>query len=94
MTKLLKKDCDWEWIEAQEFAFERVKAAVTTKPLLVYLKVTLPFRLVTDASKVGVGACLMQDQGRGWQPIAYAIKVKSSAESNYFIMELECYAVI
>ncbi|KAE8960370.1 hypothetical protein PR002_g30239 [Phytophthora rubi] len=34
MTRLLKKDQDWEWTEAQEFAFERIKAALTTKPLL------------------------------------------------------------
>jgi hypothetical protein len=72
MTKLLKKGVDWEWTEAQEFAFERVKAALTTQPLLIYPDFRLPFRLVTDASKVGLGACLMQDQGRGWQPMAFA----------------------
>ncbi|RAW23553.1 hypothetical protein PC110_g20013 [Phytophthora cactorum] len=66
MTRLLKQDDEWEWTEAQEFAFERVKAALTTMPLLVYPDFTLPFCLVTDASKVGLGACLMQDQGRGW----------------------------
>jgi len=65
MTRLLKKDCEWEWTEAQEFAFERVKAALTTKPLLVYPDFALPFLLVMNASKVGLGACLMQDQGRG-----------------------------
>jgi hypothetical protein len=53
MTRLLKKDCEWEWTEAQEFAFERVKVALTTKPLLVYPDFARPFRLVTDASKVG-----------------------------------------
>lgn len=94
MTRLLKKDQDWEWTEKQEFAFERVKAALTTKPLLVYPDFARPFRLVTDASKVGLGACLMQDQGRGWQPIAYASKVNSSAEMNYSITELECLAVV
>jgi hypothetical protein len=94
MTLLLKKAQEWEWTEAQEFAFERVKAALTTKPLLVYPDFALPFRLVTDASKTGLGACLMQDQGHGWQPIACASKVNSSAESNYSITELECLAVV
>jgi hypothetical protein len=94
MTKLLKKSVDWEWTEAQEFAFERVKAALTTQPLLIYPDFRLPFRLVTDASKVGLGACLMQDQGRGWQPMAFASKVNNNAEANYSITELECLAVV
>ncbi|KAG3072054.1 hypothetical protein PI124_g19821 [Phytophthora idaei] len=86
LTRLLKKGAGWEWAaEAQEFVFERVKAGLITKPLLVYPKFTLPFRLVTDASKVGLGACLMQDKGRGWQLVAFARKVNSSAESNYSI---------
>ncbi|KAE8985902.1 hypothetical protein PR001_g22755 [Phytophthora rubi] len=94
MTKLLKKDVQWDWSEAQEFAFERVKMLLTTRPLLLYPNFELLFRLVTDASKVGLGACLMQDHGHGWQPIAYGSKVNNSAESNYSITELECLAVV
>ncbi|GMF30451.1 unnamed protein product [Phytophthora fragariaefolia] len=85
LTRLLKKDVPWEWSEAQEFVFERVKMLLTTRPLLLYPNFELPFRLVTDASKVGLGACLMQDRGRGWQPIAYGSKVNSTAETNYSI---------
>ncbi|KAE8985265.1 hypothetical protein PR001_g22938 [Phytophthora rubi] len=64
------------------------------RPLLVYPNFRLAFRLVTDASKTGLGACLMQDQGRGWQPVAFASKVNSNAEANYSITELECLAVV
>ncbi|KAE8990040.1 hypothetical protein PR002_g21267 [Phytophthora rubi] len=94
MTKLLKKDAEWQWAEAHEFAFERVRAALTMEPLLIYPDLWLPFRLVTDASKVGLGACLMQDQGRGWQPMAFASKVNNNTEANYSITELECLAVV
>ncbi|KAE9305418.1 hypothetical protein PR003_g21497 [Phytophthora rubi] len=94
MTKLLKKDAEWQWAEAHEFAFERVRAALTMEPLLIYPDFWLPFRLVTDASKVGLGACLMQDQGRGWQPMAFASKVNNNTEANYSITELECLAVV
>ncbi|KAG2789778.1 hypothetical protein PC116_g7695 [Phytophthora cactorum] len=67
LTKLLRKDAGWEWTEAQEAAHEYVKAILTKKPLLVYPNFQLPFRLATDASRVGLGACQMQDQGHGWQ---------------------------
>jgi len=54
LTKLLRKSTPWEWTQAQEGAVERVKMALTTKPLLLYPNFQLPFRLVTDASKVGL----------------------------------------
>ncbi|KAE9298334.1 hypothetical protein PF001_g15983 [Phytophthora fragariae] len=94
ITKLLRKDAEWEWTPAQDSAFEHVKMTLTSKPLLIYPNFQLPFRVATDASTVGLGACLMQDHGRGWQPVAYASKVNSVAERKYGITELECLAVV
>ncbi|OWZ03214.1 Retrovirus Polyprotein [Phytophthora megakarya] len=103
LSKLLRKRCTgngvtsnvhWEWGDEQRAAFERVKAVLTSKPLLVYQDFQLPFTLVTDASKVGLGAVLMQDQGNGLQPVSYASKVASETEANYGITELECLAVV
>lgn len=81
ITKLLRKGVAWEWGAAQKIAFDNVKALLTAKSLLVYPDFRLPFRLSTDASKTGLGACLMQDQGVGWQPIAFSSKVNSVTES-------------
>ncbi|GMF43977.1 unnamed protein product [Phytophthora fragariaefolia] len=36
ITKLLRKDVEWEWTPSQEFALEYVKKVLTSKPLLVY----------------------------------------------------------
>jgi len=47
-----------------------------------------------DASTVGLGAALMQDQGRGEQPIAFASKVNSPTVAKYSITDLECAAVV
>jgi hypothetical protein len=94
MTKLLRKDADWEWAEGKEAVFTQIKAILTTQPLISYPDFKLPFRVVTDASQVGLGACLMQGQGQGWQPVAHASKVNSVAESRYGITELECLAVV
>ncbi|KAE9349463.1 hypothetical protein PR003_g5875 [Phytophthora rubi] len=94
LTKLLRKDAEWTWTEDQEVVFGYVKELLVRKPLLVYPNFRLPFRLVTDASHAGLGACLMQDHGKGWQPVAYASKVNGVTESNYGITELECLAVV
>ncbi|KAG3002244.1 hypothetical protein PC121_g19543 [Phytophthora cactorum] len=85
MPKLLRKKPPWEWTVVQESAFEQVKAVLTQKPLLIYLDFRLPFRLVTDASKVGLGTCVMQDHGQGCQPVAYTSNVNSTTEANYGI---------
>ncbi|GMF46675.1 unnamed protein product [Phytophthora fragariaefolia] len=70
-----------------------VLRGLTWLTCLVYLD-DIVVKLVTDASKIGLGACLMQDQGCGWQPVAFASKVNSNAEANYSITELECLAVV
>ncbi|GMF58803.1 unnamed protein product [Phytophthora fragariaefolia] len=75
-------------------AFEGLKKALTERPLLAYPHFTRPFRLVTDASAVGLGATLTQDQGNGEQPIAYASRINSETVARYGISELECAAVI
>ncbi|OWZ08465.1 hypothetical protein PHMEG_00018991 [Phytophthora megakarya] len=51
LTRLLKKDMEWQWTEAQKFAFERVKMLLTTRPLLLYPNFKLPFRLVNSKAE-------------------------------------------
>ncbi|OWZ06106.1 Gag-pol fusion protein [Phytophthora megakarya] len=92
LSRLLRKKVHWEWGDEQKAGFDKVKAVLTSKPLLVYPDFRLPFTLVTDASKVGLGACLMQNQGNRAQPVSYASKAASETEAKYGITELECLA--
>ncbi|GMF53412.1 unnamed protein product [Phytophthora fragariaefolia] len=90
MTRLLKKDVEWEWTEAQEYAFERVKAMLTMKPLLVYPNFALPFRLVTDANGVARKDCSQRGTSRGGyrterkteedDPAEYAARLRAEDE--------------
>jgi hypothetical protein len=79
---------------SQQTAFNNLKKELTERPLLVYPDFEKPFKLVTDASMVGLGAAQMQDQGKGEQSIAYASKVNSSTVAKYSITDLECAAVV
>ncbi|GMF26487.1 unnamed protein product [Phytophthora fragariaefolia] len=94
LTKLLRKGVVWCWGDSQEAAFECLKRALTDRPLLAYPGFSKPFRLVTDASQVGLAAALTQDKGQGEQPIAYASRINSPTVAKYSITELECAAVV
>lgn len=94
LTRLLRKNAPWTWDEEQQRAFDWVKGVLTERPLLIYPDFARPFVLETDASVAGLGACLLQDQGAGLQPVAYASSVNSDVVAKYSITELECLAVV
>ncbi|GFW44273.1 retrovirus-related Pol polyprotein from transposon opus [Trichonephila clavipes] len=76
-------------IEAQK-AFNAVKAAITKAPVLKFPDFKKPFELFTDASSIGVGAVLNQEQ----RPVVFASRTLSAAERNYTVAERECLAVV
>ncbi|POM61781.1 Retrovirus-related Pol Polyprotein [Phytophthora palmivora] len=94
LTRLLRKATPWRWESEEVNAFDNIKMELTKRPLLVYPDFSKPFTLETDACAIGLGSVLMQDLGKGLQPVAYASKVNSVAESKYSITDLECFAVI
>ncbi|GFW51364.1 retrovirus-related Pol polyprotein from transposon opus [Trichonephila clavipes] len=49
-----------------------------------------PFELFTDASSIGVGAVLNQEQ----RPVVFASRTLSAAERNYTVTERKCLAVV
>ena len=55
----------------QHRAFEGLKSALCTAPLLIYLDPSLPYTVVSDASGDAVGGVLMQDLGEGLRPVAF-----------------------
>ena len=91
MTRLTGAKSAWHWGDAEAKAFADLKQALTTTPVLTTPDFTLPFELYTDASLFAIGATLLQDQGKGLQPIAFEL---NDAEKNYPIHELELLAVV
>ncbi|KAK1681688.1 hypothetical protein QYE76_042536 [Lolium multiflorum] len=61
MTQLLKKDKKFEWTDKCEVSFQKLKARLTTAPILIMPDITKPFDVYCDASKIGLGCVLMQE---------------------------------
>ena len=67
-----------------------LKAAVTNTPVLRYYNLEEEVTLQCDASQSGLGAALMQNG----QPVAYASRALTSAETRYAQREKELLAVL
>ena len=94
ISKLLKDEQPFRWGEAQQAAFEDLRKAVLTAPVLQIFDAALDAVLRADASKVGIGGTLLQDQGAGLKPCMYLSKKLNDTEKNWHPYELETYAVI
>lgn len=76
-------------------SFEKLKKILTSEPVLVHPDFSKAFSIHCDASRHGVGACLMQEDCNGDEnPICYFSKKLNKAQRNYSITELECLAAV
>ncbi len=82
-----------QWTPAAEEAFERVKGALTSAPVLRAPDFSCPFLLQTDASDTGLGAVLSQIQEGEEHPVIYISRKLIPAERNYAAVEKEALAV-
>src|SRR3954467_13800088 len=91
MNELLQKDRIFNWTIEQEVAFHALKQQLTSAPILVRPDWNKCFYLFTNASHIGLGAILSQqdDQGRE-RVICYASSGTRGAAQNYGATKLEC----
>ena len=94
LTNLLKEDTPFVWTEEQQSAFEELKDKLSSPPVLAFPDFSQPFYVVTDASSIGIGACLMQLYGTRYRPIAYYSRKLRPAERNYSVTDQESLAVV
>lgn len=93
LTEVLKKGVRFEWTDSLERSFRALIQATTTAPTLILPDPSKPYVITADACGYGIGASLMQDQGRGLQPIAFLSKKLSPAELKYENHERELLAL-
>ena len=90
IRQLLKKDSVWFWSHEHTAAVEQLKQILSCQPVLKHFNPAKSVKSQVDASKSGLGACLLQDGHR----VAYASRSLSSAKVNYAQIENELVAVV
>jgi len=91
---LTRKNARFSWGLEQEEAFNQLKECLTTAPVLGMPQDEGTFYLDTDASDVGVGAVLSQEQDGQEIVLAYASRVMTRTERNYDVTRRELLAVV
>jgi hypothetical protein len=91
---LTRKDVAFIWDENCEQAYQALKTALVSVPILTRPDFKRTFRLDIDWSPKGVGAILSQKDGKFERVIAYASKSLTDAQKKFHPMEGECYALI
>jgi hypothetical protein len=90
LTDLLKKGTIFIWSKDCETAFQLLKNALLTAPVLALPNFSKPFVVETDASETGVGAVLQQDG----HPIAYVSKALGPRTQGLSTYEKESLAIL
>ena len=95
LNDLLKKTVPFAWTTDKHDAFERLKTAFVSQPVLSIPDHTKPFIIEADASLFATGAVLLQEDSNGEEhPAGYLSNSLNPAERNYQVYDRELYAII
>ena len=94
LTELTKKNRRFDWSDQCQTAFETLRTALTTAPILAYPDINKPYILYTDASDYAIGAALVQDTATGERVIQYLSHQLNETQQRWPVIEKEGYAII
>ena len=84
LWELTHDKAEWKWTQVEEDAFNQVKQCLTKAPVMAYFTTGAKTRVITDASPVGLGAILEQQQPDGtYRPVYYASRKLTKTEMRY-----------
>ncbi|CAM8880193.1 unnamed protein product [Rhodiola kirilowii] len=94
LSNLLQKDVPFEFTDQCRAAFDELKEALTSTPIIRAPDWTQPFEIMCDASDYTVGAVLGQKVDKKPVVIYYASRTLDVAQKNYSTTEKELLAVV
>uniref|UniRef100_A0A8C4RHI8 Gypsy retrotransposon integrase-like protein 1 n=1 Tax=Erpetoichthys calabaricus TaxID=27687 RepID=A0A8C4RHI8_ERPCA len=93
LRQLTEKNVEWTWNYEQETAWNEVKKLLIKEPVLKFYDPHKPIKISSDASQSGLGAVLLQKHDETWQPVAYASRSLTGAETRYAQIEKELLSI-
>lgn len=94
LNYLKRKNVKFKWGPEEEAAFQKLKTALTSYPVLRLPDFSKKFVLQTDGCGSGLGAQLVQEYDGNFLPVAFASRPLNKHEKNKSTIELECLAVV
>jgi hypothetical protein len=95
LTRLLQKNCTFEFDASASQAFAQLKAAFTSAPVLAHFHPDRPSTIETDASDFAIAAVISQPDADGvLHPIAFYSRKLTAPELNYEIYDKEMLAIV
>lgn len=95
LTNLLSPSKPYAWSDECQHAFGNVKALLCNAPVLAAPDLNFPFKLEVDASAVGAGAVLLQEDASGIDhPVCYFSRKFNKHQRNYSTIEKEALALL
>jgi len=95
MTKLLRKDVDWNWTDLCQNEFIDLRSEMTSAPILAFFDPQLPTILYSDANDGSLEFWLAKCNTTNQQvAIGYAGRSLNKTERNYNIFVKETLAMI
>ncbi|KAL2091618.1 hypothetical protein ACEWY4_013881 [Coilia grayii] len=95
LTDLLKGKTPFIWTSVCQEAFDRAKLLLSTAPVLAAPRLDRPFKIQVDASQVGAGAVLLQEDDHNVdRPVCYFSRKFNKYQFNYSTIEKEALALI
>jgi len=95
LSSLTRKEKGWKWSDKQQEAFETLKKAMITEPILQHFDSEIPVTIETDASDYRIGAICSQPYERGiLHPVAYYSRKLKDPEHNYDVHDKELLGII
>ena len=93
LKPLIRVKAKFSWTTERQAAFEDLKSAITSAPVLVPYYPERDTLVICDGSPTGLGGGLFQKTQHGYQPVHYVSRTLTDAQRRYSQIERETLAV-